>query len=136
MLSLHFIGRPCWQAPKLSPEKSILHTKSTLKKINSIGIFGSPSLKMANQIECLCQLDENHHEIGCFFKYVVFLLKRFVSSLNLLTMDPKDEHKDILKNDIWIQIATQYDGYFTGKILKSIHSIDKCMNDSIQYTNE
>lgn len=67
-------------------------------------------------MECLCQLDENHHEIGCFFKYVIFLLKRFVSSRDQLTMDPKDVHKEIFKNDIWMQIATQYDGYFTGKI--------------------
>lgn len=84
---------------------------------------------MANQIECLCQLDGNHHEIGCFFKYVIFLLKRFVSSLNLLALDPKDVHKEILKNDIWIQIATQYDGYFTGKILRCyVHSIER-MNE-------
>lgn len=71
---------------------------------------------MENRDECLCHADENHQEIGCFFKYVIFLLKRFVSSLDLLGMDPKDAHKEFLKNDIWIQIATQYDGYYTGKI--------------------
>lgn len=70
---------------------------------------------MENCVECLCQSDENHHEIGCFFKYVIFLLKRFVSSSDLLGMDPKDANKEFLKNDIWIQIATQYDGYYTGK---------------------
>lgn len=72
---------------------------------------------MENHVECICQLDENHHEIGCFFKYVIFLLKRFVSSLDLLAMNPKDVQMEMLKNDIWIQIATQYDGYYTGKII-------------------
>lgn len=87
-------------------------------------------MKMANQVECLCHLDENHHEIGCFFKYVIFLLKRFVSSRDHLTIDPKDAQKEIFKNDIWMQIATQYDSYFTGKISPLIH----LMNDSIQCT--
>lgn len=72
---------------------------------------------MENHAECFCRSDENHREIGCFFKYAIFLLKRFVSSLDLLAMDPKDARNDVLKNDIWIRIATQYDGYYTGKIL-------------------
>lgn len=70
---------------------------------------------MENHVECFCQSDENHREIGCFFKYVIFLLKQFVSSSELLQMDPQDGG-EILKTDIWIQIVTQYDGYFTGEI--------------------
>lgn len=72
---------------------------------------------MESHAECMCRFDENHQEIGCFFKYVIFLLKRFVSSLDLLVTHPKDAQKEMLKNDIWIQIATQYDGYFTGTII-------------------
>lgn len=74
-------------------------------------------VKMENRIECLCTSDKYHHEIGCFFKYAIFLLKQFVSSLDILTMDPNDGRNEVLKNSIWIQIAGQYDGYFTGKRL-------------------
>lgn len=78
---------------------------------------------MESHVKCYCQSDENHREISCFFKYVVFLLKRFVSSLNLLQMDRKDARNEILKNHIWMQIAAQYDDYFTGKIL-----VGRCIN--------
>lgn len=73
---------------------------------------------MDDIFNCICHLDSNHREIGCFFKYVVFLLKRFVSYLSILESNDKEIQTEMLKNEVWMQIAAEYDGYYTGERYK------------------
>lgn len=77
-------------------------------------------IQMDDAIGCICHLAGNHSEIGCFFKYVIFLLKRFVSFAQHLKPNPQDV---LLKDNIWWEISTEYDGYYTGKM--------KCMENHI-----
>lgn len=77
---------------------------------------------MDDALDCICHLAGNHSEIGCFFKFVTFLLKRFVSYAQYLKPNPEDV---LLKDDIWWQITSEYDGYYTGKknALKATHFV-------------
>lgn len=65
--------------------------------------------------KCVCHLPTNHREIGCFFKYVIFLLKRFVSYMEMFQSRGNDAQTELLKNQMWMQISAEYDEYFTGE---------------------
>lgn len=70
---------------------------------------------MDNVFDCVCQLPGNHREIGCFFKYVIFLMKRFVSYMSIFKSHENNAETEMIKNQVWMQIATEYDNYYTGK---------------------
>lgn len=71
--------------------------------------------KMDAIFECVCHLPTNHREIGCFFKYVIFLLKRFVSFMAILKSRENDASSEMLKHQVWHSIAAEFDQYYTGE---------------------